>query len=84
MLAGSIFLAFVAALILFGLLAMYRESLAKASSKHQLAVREMQPPQDTTELLPASSVESTPSITEHTTELLMAEEKGPQTRRGRS
>jgi len=71
--AGSIFLAFVLGLILFGLLAMYRDSLEKASKKRRLSEIDLRRAEDTADLLPAASVEPTTSVTEHTTELLMAE-----------
>lgn len=71
--AGSIFLAFVLGLILFALLAIYRNSLEKASKMRRLSEIDLRRAQNTAELLPESSVEPTPSVTEHTTELLMAE-----------
>jgi hypothetical protein len=75
-LAGSIFLAVVIGLILFALLAIYHESLAKASSKRQLAQLDIpHPEKHTATLLPESSSESMPSVTENTTELLAVERK---------
>lgn len=75
-LGGSIFLGFVLALILFALLVIYRESLLKASGKGSLAQQKRSQAEDTAKLLPESSAESMPSITERTTDLLMAEKKG--------
>ncbi|HSB09008.1 MAG TPA: hypothetical protein VLM38_05815 [Blastocatellia bacterium] len=73
-LGGSIFLAFVLGLVLFALLAVYHDSLVKGSKRRQLPEPASPSAEDTAELLPEPSVESTPSITEHTTEFLMAEE----------
>jgi hypothetical protein len=71
-LAGSIFLSFILALILFALLVIYRESLLKAS-RRPFAEQEM--PKATAKLLPESQAQSMASITERTTDLLMAEKK---------
>lgn len=67
---GLGFLGFMLLMVAFGLLALYRDSLLKAS-KRQLP--EPAPPQaaDTGKLLSESSIEPIPSITERTTELLM-------------
>lgn len=74
-LGGSIFLGFIVALILFALLMLYRESLVKTSGKGPLAQQKMAQAEDTAKLLPESSAESVPSITERTTDLLMVEKK---------
>jgi hypothetical protein len=58
-------------LILVALLAVYRESLVKASTKRS----RLEQGETTAELLPESSAESIHSITEHTTELLAVENK---------
>jgi len=71
-LEGSIFLAFVLAIILFALLAFYQNSMLKSATKGQIGRPH---PKDTAELLPGSSAESLSSVTERTTELLMAERK---------
>lgn len=76
-LAGSIFLAFVVGLILFAPLAIYRNSLAKAPSRRTLREGGATPAESTAELLPESSAQSMPSITEHTTELLRVEKGKP-------
>ena len=68
---GLFMLAFIVGMILFGLLSMYRDSLRKAAAKRQLS--EASPPlvADTGKLLSESRVEPIPSVTEHTTELLL-------------
>jgi hypothetical protein len=78
-LGGSIFLAVVVGLILSALLAIYNDSLAKASGKrHLLKVIIPSPEKNTAALLPESSVELMPSVTERTTELLAAEKQDPK------
>lgn len=73
--AGLFFLAFIVGAILFALLSLYRESLSKAAGKRKL----LQPPptqvSDTNELPPATQMESLPSVTERTTELLTVDKK---------
>lgn len=74
-LAGLVFLGFVLAFIVFGLLMLYRESLLKASNK-RLSTQPTLPQAETTaRLLPESRIEPIPSVTERTTELLGAEKK---------
>jgi len=69
-LGGSIFLGLFVGLILFTLLVIYRESSLKGSGQRQLA-REMMPQtEDIAKLLPESSIESLPAVTDRTTELL--------------
>ena len=72
---GSLFLVFVLGLIAFALLALYRDSLTKASGKHQLIKTELRTAVDTAQL-PESQFEPIPSVTERTTELLAVEKKG--------
>ena len=80
MLAGSIFLAFVLGVILFALLAIYRDSLGKPANKGQSARRDiLEVDKDTSKLLQETHVESMPSITENTTELLAAQRKNQKT-----
>ncbi len=74
-LTGSIFLGFIIALVLFALLMIYRESLLKASGKGSSARQKIRQRVDTEKLLPETSAEPLPSITERTTDLLMAEKK---------
>jgi len=69
-LGGSIFLAFVVGLVLVAALAVYRDLLTQASAKRRLIQSETARVANTAEPLLAPSVESTPAITEHTTELL--------------
>ena len=72
---GLAFLGFILLIVLFGLLAIYRDSLLK-SGKRQLS--EPSPPlvPDTGKLLSESRLEPIPSITEHTTELLIKDKGG--------
>jgi hypothetical protein len=69
-LGGSIFLAFVVGLVLVAALAVYRDLLTQASRNQRLIQPETARVANTAEPLVAQSVESTPAITEHTTELL--------------
>lgn len=78
-LGGSIFLAFVVGLVLVAVLAVYRDLLTQASRKQRLIQSEPARVANTAEPLAASSVESTPAITEHTTKLLDAQEQADQT-----
>lgn len=78
LLGGSLFLAFVVGLILVALLAVYRESLVKASTKRSRLEQGTPKAETTAELLPESSAKSIPSITEHTTELLAVEKNEPE------
>lgn len=68
-LAGSIFLAVIIGLVLFGLLVLYRESLAKRSSKQPSLTG------DTAKLLSEPRIEPITSVVEGTTELLTVESK---------
>jgi hypothetical protein len=76
-LTGVVFLALIIGLVLFALLMLYRESLLKASGKGQ-ALQPAAPPQagNTARLLREPPLESVPSVTERTTELLTVEKKG--------
>ena len=74
-LGGSIFLAFVVGLILVALLAVYRDTLEKASSKRKVSQSTL-PQTEETARLPASAGEVMASVTEDTTELLTIERKG--------
>ncbi len=74
-LGGSLFLVFILGLIAFALLALYGESLKKASSKRQLTNPSTLKSEDTKELA-EPHFEPVPSVTERTTELLAIEEKG--------
>jgi len=74
-LGGLIFLAFILGFIVFALLMIYRESLLKASSKRSSAQPSLREPEQTARLLPESHIEPMPSVTERTTELLVAEKK---------
>jgi uncharacterized membrane protein YedE/YeeE len=65
---GSVFLAFVLGSILFGLLAMYRTSLARTTAKRQLLRNQSALTEPITGKLAPG--EAMPSITETTTELL--------------
>jgi hypothetical protein len=83
-LAGSLFLVFVLALIIFALLSIYRESLAKSSAKSHLANKEIASTDGLTMRIapgteePPGKEESMPSVTENTTELLDAESADPK------
>jgi hypothetical protein len=72
-LAGSLFLSFVVGLLLFAGLAVYRDSLLKASGKRQVTPQKMSQAEETAKLLPEPYSEVKPSVTERTTELLKAE-----------
>lgn len=73
--AGIIFLAFILGFIIFALLMLYRESLVNAARKRSLAQPSLPPTEETARLLPESHIEPLPSVTERTTELLVAEKK---------
>ena len=75
-LGGSIFLAFVVGLILVALLAVYRDTLEKASSKHKISQSTLLKVDETARLSPGSGGEVMASVTEDTTELLTIERKG--------
>ena len=77
---GSILLTFIVGLIVFGLLAIYRDHLIKASNRQQMAQREIARAQNTDTLLNEPNHESVASVTEHTTELISIEE--PERRDG--
>jgi hypothetical protein len=68
---GSIFLAFILGVILFALLMLYRDSLAKKSSKQQPSLTKS----NTAKLLCEPQIEPAPSVVERTTELLTEEKK---------
>lgn len=72
---GLIFLAFILGFIVFALLMLYRESLLKASSKRSSAQPTLPQVEHTARLLPESYIEPIPSVTERTTELLVAKKK---------
>jgi hypothetical protein len=74
-LGGLIFLAFILGFVVFALLMLYRESLLKASSKRFSAQPTLSQADHTARLLPESYIEPIPSVTERTTELLVAEKK---------
>lgn len=74
-LTGLMFLGFIVGLILFALLVLYRESLLKASGQRQSPQPALRQAGDTAKLLSEPRLEPTPSVTEHTTELLMVEKK---------
>ncbi len=74
-LGGLIFLAFILALIVFALLMLYRESLLKASSKRASVQPTLPEAEHTARRLPESHIEPIPTVTERTTELLVAEKK---------
>ena len=69
-LGGSLFLAFVVGLILVALLAVYLDSLEKASTKHKLSQTHLPQVEETARLMPSSDGDPMSSVTEHTTELL--------------
>lgn len=71
---GLGFLGFYIGVILFALLALYRNSLQKAG-KRQLPEATTKPAADTAELLNESHFEPIASVTERTTELLGTEKK---------
>jgi len=71
---GLGFLGFYIGVILFALLALYRNSLQKAS-KRQLPEATTKPAANTAELLNESRFEPIASVTERTTELLATEKK---------
>lgn len=75
-LGGSIFLAFVVGLILVALLAVYRDTLEKTSSKHKMLQSTLLKVDETARLSPGSGGEVMASVTEDTTELLTIERKG--------
>ena len=75
-LGGSIFLAFVVGLILVALLAVYRDTLEKASSKQKISQSTLLKVDETARLSPGSGGEVMASVTEDTTELLTIERKG--------
>ena len=74
-LGGLIFLAFILGFIVFALLMLYRESLLKASSKRLSAQPTLPEAEHTARLLSESHIEPISSVTERTTELLVAEKK---------
>jgi hypothetical protein len=74
-LAGSIFLAVIVGLVLFGLLVLYRESLTKKPSRQKGSLSDAQA-SNTAKLLEEPRSEPVPSIVERTTELLTIEKKG--------
>lgn len=74
-LGGLIFIAFILGLVTFVLLALYRDSLVDASGKHRLSQLTLPQSEPRAGLLPESYIEPIPSMTEHTTELLVAGKK---------
>ncbi len=77
-LTGTLFSAFIIGLVLFGLLMLYRESLAKSPGK-QRATRPMESQQgDTAKTLPEAYLESIPGVTERTTELIGEKRRGKE------
>lgn len=71
---GLGFLAFILGVVLFAILALYRDSLRKAS-KRQLPEATTKPAANTAELLNESHFEPISSVTERTTELLATKKK---------
>src|SRR5687768_4491209 len=61
---GSIFAVLILGLVAFAVLGLYRESLAKAAGKKQLADASKLKSVDTNELLTESNFEPVPSVTE--------------------
>jgi hypothetical protein len=74
-LVGSAFLAFLIGLVLFALLNIYKESLVKTSGKRRTTQPRLTQEGEDAKLLPETYFEPISSATEHTTELLMVEEK---------
>jgi hypothetical protein len=74
-LVGSAFLAFLIGLVLFALLNIYKESLVKTSGKRRTTQPRLTQQGEDAKLLPETYFEPISSATEHTTELLMVEEK---------
>lgn len=74
-LGGLIFIAFIILCVLVILLALYSESLSKASSKHTFPQKTLQESVPTQKLLYESYLEPITSVTERTTELLKAKGK---------
>jgi len=74
-LVGSAFLAFLIGLVLFALLNIYKESLVKTSGKRRTTQPRLTQEGENAKLLPETYFEPISSATEHTTELLMVEEK---------
>ena len=68
---GLFFLAFVAGIILFAVLSLYRESLRKAAGKRRLA--QPTPQGETAKLQSETQPKPVTSVTERTTELLTTE-----------
>jgi hypothetical protein len=78
-LTGLVFLFFILGLITFALLVMYRESLGEKSASRLPSQTSPLPQAENNEkLLPESYLESLPSVTERTTELLEVEKKTAQ------
>ena len=73
-LGGSIFLAIMIGLILFGLLAFHRDSLAEKSSKQKPSLADNRT-SETGKLLTEPRYEPVPSVVERTTELLTVNRK---------
>lgn len=75
-LAGLAFLTILSGIALGALLKSYASSLRKSLNKREpLGSTAIGPPGDETKLLPQSQVAAVSSVTEHTTELLMAQGK---------
>lgn len=74
-LEGIFFLALFVAAVTALLLVIYRESLREAATKRQLSQTTSKPSEPTGKLLPESDLEPVPSVTERTTDLLVAEKK---------
>ena len=74
-LGGTIFLAVIVGLILVALLAVYRNSLEKASTKRKLSQSSQPPAEETARLLPGAPDALMSSVTERTTELLTIDRK---------
>lgn len=75
LLGGLIFLAFILGLVVFALLMLYRQSLFKASSKRPSTQPTLPEGEPTARFLSESYFEPIPTVTERTTELLVAEKK---------
>jgi hypothetical protein len=79
-LEGSIFLAFVIAIILFASLAYYQNAVLKSGATQQRGRTGSFPSQNTAELIPESSAPLISSVTENTTELLLTEKDNIQSK----
>ena len=72
---GLMFIAFTVGFVLITLLALYRDSLLKASRQKQLSQQTLQLSEPTQKLLTESYFEPITSVAERTTELLITEKR---------